>query len=156
MRSVANGILDMLAADTNIFIQAADPHSVSHVEAIRFIESIGATDEQFVLCEFVLVELYMQLRNPAIFKKTAYTASQAATYCEELRQNPVWRHVDYHPLISSKLWKWASDTTTGFRNIIDARLALTLRHHGVTRFATANIKHFQGFGFSEVWNPLLK
>lgn len=146
----------MLAADTNIFVQAADPHSVSHAEAIRFMESLSASDEQFVLCEFVLVELYMQLRNPAIFKKTAYTATRAATYCEELRQNPVWRYVDYHPLISSKLWKWASDNTAGFRQIIDARLAFTLRHYGVTHFATANVKHFQDFGFTKVWNPLLK
>ena len=38
--------------------------------------------------------------------------------------------------------------------IIDARLALTLRHHGVTAFATANAKHFRGFGFAKVWNPL--
>jgi hypothetical protein len=29
-----------------------------------------------------------------------------------------------------------------------------LLHHGVTRFATANIKHFKPFGFAEVWNPL--
>ena len=38
-KSLANGILNMLAADTNIFVQAADPHSVSHNEAIHLIES---------------------------------------------------------------------------------------------------------------------
>lgn len=146
----------MLAADTNIFIQAADPHSVSHKEAIRFIQSVNASDEQFAVCELVLVELYMQLRNPAIFKKSAYTPTQASDYCAQLRENPIWRHVDYDPLISSKLWKWASETTSGYRDIIDARLALTLRHHGVTRFATANVKHFQNFGFTEVWNPLVE
>ncbi|NJK91406.1 MAG: type II toxin-antitoxin system VapC family toxin [Blastochloris sp.] len=45
-------------------------------------------------------------------------------------------------------------TKTGFRHIIDARLAFTLRHHGVTHFATANTKHFESFGFERVWNPL--
>lgn len=144
----------MLAADTNIFLQAADPHSVSHDQAIRFFESITVSQEEFLICELVLVELYMQLRNPAVFKKAPYTPSQAADYCEQLRANPVWRHVDYDPLVSVGLWEWASKTTGGFRQIIDARLALTLRHHGVTRFATANVKHFQDFGFSEVWNPL--
>ena len=39
-------------------------------------------------------------------------------------------------------------------NIYDIRLALTLRHYRVTHFATANAKHFQGFGFDKVWNPL--
>jgi hypothetical protein len=40
------------------------------------------------------------------------------------------------------------------RRIYDTRLALTLRHHGVSDFATANVKDFEGFGFSRVWNPL--
>jgi predicted nucleic acid-binding protein len=43
----------------------------------------------------------------------------------------------------------------GIRRIVDARLALTLRHHGVTVFATSNVKDFEGFGFTRVWNPLL-
>jgi predicted nucleic acid-binding protein len=38
--------------------------------------------------------------------------------------------------------------------VVCARLALTLRHHGVTEFATANPRDFQGFGFTRVWNPL--
>jgi hypothetical protein len=32
---------------------------------------------------------------------------------------------------------------------------LAVRHHGVTRFATANVKPFQNFGFTEVWNSLV-
>jgi hypothetical protein len=30
-----------------------------------------------------------------------------------------------------------------------------LRHVGVTRMATANVKDFQGWGFQQVWNPLV-
>ena len=64
--------------------------------------------------------------------------------------------MDYEPGVSSSLWRWAHGTRSGFRRIIDARLALTLRHHGVTDFATANAnaKDFAGFGFERVWNPL--
>lgn len=40
------------------------------------------------------------------------------------------------------------------RRIIDARLALTLHHHGVREFATANVNDIKGFGFTRVWNPL--
>ena len=40
------------------------------------------------------------------------------------------------------------------RMIIKQRDALTLRHHCVTHFATANEKHFEGFGFERVWSPL--
>jgi len=37
----------------------------------------------------------------------------------------------------------------------DARTAISLQLHGVTEFATANVKDFQAFGFSRVWNPLV-
>jgi uncharacterized protein len=41
------------------------------------------------------------------------------------------------------------------RRIFEARLAIALRSHGVTDFATANVKDFAGFGFAKVWNPLV-
>jgi len=41
------------------------------------------------------------------------------------------------------------------RRLFDTRTALSLRHHGVTEFATANVKDFGDFGFTRVWNPLL-
>ena len=142
----------MLSADTNLLIHAADPDSPSHQRARTFFESVGKEDE-FVLCELILVELYMQLRNPAVFANPC-SAKEAAKYCQALKANPTWRSVDYEPPISRKLWEWASGTKAGFRQIIDARIALTLRHHGVTRFATMNVKHFRDFGFTQVWNPL--
>ncbi len=51
-------------------------------------------------------------------------------------------------------WPRVKGSNFAFRHIIDLRLALTLRHHGVTRFATTNTKNFQDAGFDEVWNPL--
>jgi len=144
----------MLTADTNLFIHAADPDSPQHHKASEFFHKLPATGEEFVVCELVLVELYMQLRNGAIFVRP-YTAREAASYCQSLKQNPLWRCVDYHTDISPQLWEWAAATHAGFRQIIDARLALTLRHHGVTQLATANVKDFKRFGFERVWNPLL-
>ncbi|MEO8614571.1 MAG: PIN domain-containing protein [Luteolibacter sp.] len=145
----------MLSTDTNLLIYAADSESPNQEAAIRFFENSVKSDEEFVLCELVLVEVYMQLRNPAIFPNPQ-SAEEASNYCRRLRIDTGWRHIDYDPAVSAKLWKWASSTQGGIRQIIDARLALTLRHHGVTRFATANVKQFQGFGFTEVWNPLLQ
>ena len=144
----------MLSADTNLFIYAADPDSPYQEEALRFFDEAAASGEEFVLCELVMIEIYMQLRNPATLRKP-YSPQEAADYCRSLLKETGWRHIDYDPALSPKLWKWAATAQSGIREIIDARLALTLRHHGVTRFATANVKHFQNFGFSEVWNPLL-
>jgi uncharacterized protein len=112
-----------ISVDTNLFTYAADPDSPFHSKARAFFKANQADspDTEFVTCELVLVELYMQLRNHAV---------------------------------STALWRWAIDSTTGFRHIIDARLGLTLRHHGVTDFATANVKDFEQFGFARVWNPI--
>ncbi|MEX2499992.1 MAG: hypothetical protein WD397_14070 [Wenzhouxiangellaceae bacterium] len=40
------------------------------------------------------------------------------------------------------------------RAVFDARIALTLRHHGVTEFATRNTADFEGFGFINLINPI--
>lgn len=144
----------ILSADTNLFLYAANPESQHHPPARRFFEQQAAAPNRFLLCGLVLVEIYMQLRNPAVFAKPK-TAKQAAAFCEQLRAHPAWEFGDYEPEVASPLWQWAAGTRTGFRHIIDARLAYTLRHHGVTHFATANTAHFQGFGFEKVWNPLV-
>lgn len=143
----------MLTADTNLFIHAADPDSVFHDSAKRFFHRVSSEGKDFVVCELVLVEVYILLRNPAVFKKP-YTATEAAGYCCDLKSNPAWRCIDYDTAVSAKLWEYVSKSKTGYRHIIDARLALTLRHHGVNDLATVNTKHFENFGFQKVWNPL--
>jgi len=141
----------MIAVDTNILVYAANPASTPHRAAIGFMQDHSKAE--ITICELVLVELYMALRNPAIFKKP-YGARAASSYCGELKQNTHWNYVDYEPEISPRLWDWAAKTKSGFRQIIDARLALTLRHHQVDEFATMNENDFRGFGFKRVWNPL--
>jgi toxin-antitoxin system PIN domain toxin len=142
----------MIAADTNILIHAANANSADFTKARAFLES-QADSTEFVLCELNLIELYMALRNPAVFTKPL-TAAKAHDYCQRLKGNSRWQLVDYTPEVGVKLWDWASKTKGGFRKIIDARIALTLLHHGVQEFATANIKDFEEFGFARVWNPL--
>lgn len=143
----------ILSADTNLFLYAANPQSTHHSDARQFFDDHASGRERFLLCGLVLVEIYMQLRNPAVFAKPK-TAGEAAAFCEKLRHNPNWEFGDYEPSVAKPLWQWAATTSAGFRQIIDARLAFTLRQHGVTHFATANSKHFDQFGFETVWNPL--
>ena len=142
--------MSTVSLDTNLLLYAANPDSPHHDAANRFA---SAPDRAFVICELVLVELYMLLRNPSVLARPM-NAGAAADLCTVLRANPRWQHVDYEPGVCASLWHWARETRSGFRRIIDARLALTLRHHGVTDFATANAKDFAGFGFERVWNPL--
>ena len=80
-------------------------------------------------------------------------AQKAVEMSRAFRSHPKWRVVDYVPSVANELWKRALALPATLQ-IYDARLALTLRHHGVTQFATRNMKDFQGFGFKRVWDPL--
>ncbi len=142
----------MISADTNLFIYAFNRESKVRAKALAFFESVKSRTD-FVLCELVLLEVYMALRNPVIFSEP-YTAPEAAKQCDALRENGAWQIVDYAPEIRNQLWKHAAKPGIAFRKVIDVRLALTLRHHGVTDFATANTRHFADVGFARVWNPL--
>ncbi len=59
----------MTSADSNLFVYAADPDSPRHAASRGFFESTRNLPGGFALCELVLVEVYMLLRNPAIFAK---------------------------------------------------------------------------------------
>ena len=146
----------MISLDTNILGYAANSAAVEHPQARAFVDRLEAEGAEVVLCELMLVEFYNLLRNPAIFARPATAAAAAATV-HSYRQHPRWRLVDYpgpDARLAEPLWRAAASPQFPRRRIYDARLALTLRHHGVTEFATANVKDFEGFGFTRVWNPL--
>lgn len=54
----------------------------------------------------------------------------------------------------NEVWVLAATPRIARRRLFDARLALTLRHHGVDEFATRNLNGFTDFGFSRVWDPI--
>ena len=142
----------MISVDTNILLYAQNKDYSEHRAAYDFISEIGQQD-RVVICELVLVELYVLLRNPAVIKKPL-TSSQAAETCDHYRQNPKWRLVENAPVMDA-VWQKANTPQFPRRKIFDTRIALTLIYHGVTELATANTKDFQDFGLQRVWNPLL-
>jgi toxin-antitoxin system PIN domain toxin len=141
----------MLSFDTNLAVHAANRDSDSHARCRGFIESL-ATRRDVAICELMLVELYLKLRNERIFAKPL-TAAQAVAVCTAYRSNQAWRLIDSAPVMD-EVWGFAAKSGFAFRRIIDVRLARTLLHHGVTEFATANVKDFVKLGFERVWNPL--
>ncbi len=145
----------MTSCDTNILFLALEASRPGHAEARAFLEGVSE-DPEFALCELVLVELYVLLRNPVVARRPL-APKAAAGMIRSLRANPRWDILDYPgPAagVMEVVWKMAATRDFARRRIFDARLALTLRHHGVTEFATANEKDFRSFGFTRVWNPL--
>lgn len=145
----------MLSIDTNILFEACESSGPRHARAVDFLRE-QSTSRGVAVCELVLVELYVLLRNPAIARRPLSSAVAVAVV-QRFRQHPQWRIVDYPGTGSSvaeELWGRLAAAGVGARPLFDARLALTLGHHGVEEFATRNAKDFQGFGFKKVWDPL--
>jgi hypothetical protein len=101
----------------------------------------------------MLVDLYVLLRNPAVLRHPLKANAAVATV-QHFRRHPTWLLVDHDSEVLDDVWKAAEQRYFARGRIYDARLALTLCRHGVTHFATRNVKHFEGFGFQSVWDPL--
>lgn len=146
----------MVSFDTNLLLYSLNRDCPEFHHARAFFASLPGTSDSVALCELVLVELYVLLRNPAVLKEPLAPV-EAVALIQTFREHPTWRLIDYPgetSAIMDEIWRRAAQSGVGRRVIFDARLALTLRHHGVTEFATRNETHFSGFGFSRVWNPL--
>jgi hypothetical protein len=146
----------MISFDTNLLLYSLNKDCAEYNDARAFFTSLPTAPGAAVICELVLVELYVLLRNPAVLKNPLAPAD-AVSLIQTFRQHPTWVLVDYPgdtATVMDEVWRWAAQPNIGRRVVFDARLALTLRHHGVTEFATRNDSHFVGFGFARVWNPL--
>jgi toxin-antitoxin system PIN domain toxin len=142
----------LIAFDTNILLYAFDTGAPAHDRARAFITECAGRDN-VTIAELVLVDYYGLLRNVTIFANPLSPES-AVVECERYRRHPKWRLVENAPVME-KVWQHARGKDFARRRIFDVRLALTLQHHGVTDFATANTKDFQGLGFKRVWDPTL-
>lgn len=70
----------MVAFDTNLVVHACNTSSPQHGAATAFLESLADRDD-VVVCELMLVEVYLKSRNPAILTRP-YRANEAATFCQ--------------------------------------------------------------------------
>ncbi len=146
----------MISFDTNLLLYALNRDCPEHRDARSFFDAPPAETGRVAICELVLIELYVLLRNPAVIKNPL-NAPDAAALIQTFRRHPTWALIDYPGPFSGvmeNVWQLAAQPNVGRRAVFDARLALTLRHHGVNEFATRNTSHFADLGFARVWNPL--
>ncbi|MCW1924939.1 PIN domain-containing protein [Luteolibacter arcticus] len=147
----------MLSIDTNLLFFGYAADRPEHETARDWLESL-VSRKDVVLSEFILVEFYNLLRNPAVLKRPL-GAGEATEMIQIYRSHPYWKIVGFprdSRRMHDELWTLAATPGLPRRRIFDARQAYALLHHGVRSFATANVKDFEGLGFERVWNPLLK
>ena len=145
----------MISLDTNLLFASLEESHRDNDAARRYVLSLSDREDVGV-SELVLVELYGLFRNPAICR-APLTPRAAVDLCDSFRSHPFWRLFGFPSdsvSLHRKLWEHAGAPGFGRRQIYDLRLGLSLVQQGVTEFATANVKHFQGLGFERVFNPL--
>ena len=144
----------MISMDSNLLLYSLNPDSVWHEGSVSFLrQNLGIPTVRVAITDYVLVELYVLLRNPAVMAK-ALTARAARDLVTAYWDVPNVLRVE-NANVMDEVWKLAGGRDFGRRRVFDARLSLTLRQVGVTQFATANVKDFEGWGFEKVWNPLI-
>jgi predicted nucleic acid-binding protein len=94
----------MISFDTNIAVHAANRASSAHRPAVEFLQSI-ASRRNVAVCELMLVELYLKLRNEKIFPHPL-TASQAVAVCHAYRKNQARSLIDCAPVMET-VWAQA-------------------------------------------------
>jgi len=145
----------MISIDTNILLPAVESGNPNHTKAAAFLESLEERDD-VVLSEFILLELYVLLRNPAVLAKPL-SANAGVDVCEAFRHHPHWQILGFPPdsrPFHDQLWPRLREKNFSRRRTYDWRASLSLIRQCVTDFATVNTKDFDSFGFRKVWNPL--
>jgi predicted nucleic acid-binding protein len=145
----------MLSIDANLLLYSVNSASPWNAAAHAWVLSIQH-EEDVAISELILAEFYGLLRNPAVLTRPL-PADEAVEVIQAYRTHPRWRLIGFpiesRPLHDA-LWERARAKNFAFRKLYDARSALSMTAQGVTEFATANVKDFEGLGFRKVWNPI--
>jgi predicted nucleic acid-binding protein len=78
----------MISFDTNLLLYSLNSDCAEYTDARTFFASLPATPGEVAVCELVLVELYVLLRNPAVVKNPLDPAD-AVTTIQAFRQHPM-------------------------------------------------------------------
>jgi uncharacterized protein len=145
----------MIGFDTNLLLYSLNPTSGWHESAVNFLrQNFGVPSLRVAITDYVLVELYVHLRNPVVMAQPL-SAQAARDLVTSYWKIPNVMRIE-NATVMDEVWALAGGEDFARGRIFDARLALTLRRGGVTHFATSNVKDFQGWGFEKVWNPLVE
>ena len=143
------------AVDTNLLLYAHNSSVSQHAAARDFVESrvLAVGEEEFTVSHQTLCELFATLTN-SILLPNPLTTKQAWEVCRIYLNHPLIQKIAYEPAIIEVIETLLHDHPQRGKRLFDLKLAATLRYHGVKRLYTCNPKHFAGYDFLEVVNPL--
>jgi predicted nucleic acid-binding protein len=84
----------MISFDTNLLLYSLNQDCAEYNDARAFFATLPTNSGTVAICELVLVELYVLLRNPAVLKHSLGSAD-AVSIIQAFRQHPTWALLDY-------------------------------------------------------------
>ena len=84
----------MISFDTNLLLYSLNRDCPEYSDARAFFASLPTTSGSVAICELVLVELYVLLRNPIVLKNPL-NSQDAVALVQPLRRHPTWQLIDY-------------------------------------------------------------
>ena len=143
----------MRSCDTNILFYAFHSGCRENGAARDYLGRV-AKDADFLICELVLIELYVLLRNPKLIDRPL-TPPEAAGYCQSPAAQP---EVGHHRLsgrldgsgLAHVRRTWVR--LPGKSSTHDSLWPCSIT--GVVEFATRNTAHFEPYGFDLLLNPI--
>ena len=145
------------AVDADLLVYAHNASVSQHAGARAFVETtmLGDGDEEFVMVHQTLFELYSALSSALILPKPL-TGLEAWGVCRIYLEHPRLQTVAYAPPVIEIIEALLKQHPHRGKRFFDLVLAATLKYHGITKIYTHNTKHFRGYEFLKVENPLLE
>jgi predicted nucleic acid-binding protein len=140
--------------DSNLLVYAHNESSPEHQAALRFVEAtLSNSAEQLTIAHQTLFELFSVLTSTAVFRKPLLPLVAWQTCAFYLTHSAV-QIISYESAVLPIVNHLLLEKPQRGRRLFDLIFAATLKHHGVTRLYTRNVKHFTDFPFLETVNPL--
>ncbi len=83
----------MISFDTNLLLYSLNKDCPEYDDSRKFFSSLPTAPATVVVCELVLVELYVLLRNPSVLTNPL-GAEDAVSVIQTFRKHPSWSLCD--------------------------------------------------------------
>jgi len=100
----------MISFDTNLLLYSLNRDCPEYKDARAFFASLPTAPGTVAVCELVLGELYVLLRNPAVLNNPL-DAADAVALIQTFRQHPTWTLFDYPgdaSAVMDEVWRLAA------------------------------------------------
>ena len=143
--------MERIIADTNILLRSVEPSHESHFTAVNALVILTADYGEICVFPQNLVEFWNAATRPLANNGLGWDATAVEKEINRIEslftilQDSEFIHQEWKTIVSEK-------SVVG-KQVHDARIAATMKVHGVSKILTFNVKDFARFDSVEVIDP---